>query len=247
MWVWCGFILGYCRDKMVKKPIILLFGASSGIASELLKLFKKKFIIYAFYNKTKISTKLNCKKIKINLFKNKEILSKLKNINFKNHKIILINFASIKIDKLSLYINDKDLSQTFQINTFSFLKILQILLPKMIKSKWGRIINISSTGGLIGDKGTLLYSTSKNASLSMMNVMSQEYAVYNITFNTLILGNFNFGLYKNLSKDIKNKIINKIPSKKTGKIINIYNAIKFLVESDYVNGASIKIDGGYQT
>ena len=116
----------------------------------------------------------------------------------------------------------------------------------MIRSKWGRVINISSTGGLAGEKGTLLYSTSKNASLSMMNVMAQEYGVFNITFNTLILGNFNFGLFKLLKKDIKENILNKIPTKKTGGVINIYNAIKFIIESDYVNGASIRIDGGYQ-
>lgn len=231
---------------MVKKPIILLFGASSGIGSELIKFFKNRFKVYAFYNQNKISTKLNLKKIKLNLYKNTEILSKLKKINIKNKNIIIINFASIKIDKLSLDVNNKDLMQTFQINMFSFLKVLQILLPTMIKSKWGRVINISSTGGLIGEKGTLLYSASKNATLSMIKVMSQEYGAFNITFNNLILGNFNFGLFKILNKDIKNKIIKNIPSKKTGKIINIYNAIRFLIGSDYVNGASIKIDGGYQ-
>ena len=230
---------------MVKKPIILLFGASSGIASELVKFLKKKYIIHAFYNQNKIKTKPNLKTIKLNHLNNKEINSKLKKINIKNNKIIVINFASIKIDKLSLYINDRNMKKTFQINTFSFLKILQTILPSMIKTKWGRVINISSTGGLTGDKGTLLYSASKNATLSMMKVMSQEYATFNITFNTLVLGNFNFGLFKLLNKSIKEEIIKKIPSKKTGKIVNIYNAIKFLIESDYVNGSSIKIDGGY--
>lgn len=115
----------------------------------------------------------------------------------------------------------------------------------MIKNKWGRVINISSTGGLAGDKGTLLYTSSKNASLGIMRVMSQEYAIFNITFNTLLLGNFNFGMFKLLNKKIQDKVLKKIPSKKTGKVVNIYNAIKFLINSDYVNGASIKIDGGY--
>lgn len=230
---------------MVKKPIILLFGASSGIASELVKFFKKKYPIYAFYNQNKIKAKSKLKTIKLNHLSNKDIISKLKKIDIKNNKIIIINFASIKIDKLSLYIDDKNVKKTFQINTFSFLKILQIILPLMIKTKWGRVINISSTGGLIGDKGTLLYTASKNASLGMMKVMSQEYATFNITFNTLVLGNFNFGLFKLLDKNIKEEIVKKIPSKKTGKVINIYNAIKFLIDSDYVNGSSIKIDGGY--
>ena len=231
---------------MVKKPIILLFGASSGIASELIKFFKKKFIIYAFYNQKKITSKLKLKKIKLNLLRNDEISTKLKKLSLKSQKITIINFASIKIDKLSFNINNKNLKQTFQINTFSFFKILQILLPIMMKSKWGRVIDISSTGGLAGEKGTLLYSVSKNASLSMMKVLSQEYGAFNITFNSLLLGNFDVGLFKLLKQDIKNEILKKIPSKKTGNIINIYNAIKFLINSDYVNGSSIKIDGGYQ-
>ena len=238
--------MGSCRNKMVKKPTIFLFGASSGIASELIKFFKKKYIIYAFYNQKKINSKIKIRKIKLNQLYNKEIFAKLKKINLKSPKIIVVNFASIKIDKLLLDINDKDINQTYQINTFSFLKILQILIPFMIKHKWGRVINISSTGGLAGEKGTLLYSSSKNASLSMMRVLSQEYGAFNITFNSLILGNFDYGLFKLLKQNLKNEILKKIPSRKTGKIINIYNAIKFLIESDYVNGSSIKIDGGYQ-
>ena len=237
--------MGSSRNKMVKKPIILFFGASSGIVEEILKYFKNNYQIYAFYNKNNPKKKHNLKKkIKLNLLSDKDILNKIKKINFHNSKIIVVNFASVKIDKISLFVNNQDIKKTFQINTFSFLKIIQIILPFMMKFKWGRVINISSTGGLIGDKGTLLYSSSKNATHSMIEVMSKEYANFNITFNTLKLGNFNFGLYKLLKKEVKEEILKKVPSHKTGNIKNIYNAIKFLIESDYVNGSSIKIDGG---
>jgi|TARA_B110000914_G_C15492310_1_gene461310 NAD(P)-dependent dehydrogenase (short-subunit alcohol dehydrogenase family) len=230
---------------MVKKPILLVFGGSSAIVEELLKYFKKKYQIYVFYNKNVPKKNRNIKeKIKLNLFSDKELLSKIRKINFNNSKIVIVNFASIKIDKISLFINQQDIKRTFQINTFSFLKILQILLPTMMKLRWGRVINISSTGGLVGDKGTLLYSSSKNATHSMIKVMSKEYAAFNITFNTLKLGNFNFGLFKLLKKEVKEEILKKVPSHKTGNVKNIYNAIKFLIESDYVNGSSIKIDGG---
>ncbi len=237
--------MGGGRNKMVKKPIILFFGGSSGIVKETLKYFKNNYEIYAFYNKNNPKNKLKLKKkVKLNLLSDKDILNKIKKINFTNSKIIIVNFASVKIDKISLFVNNKDIKKTFQINTFSFLKILQIILPFMMKFKWGRVINISSTGGLIGDKGTLLYTSSKNATHSMIEVMSKEYANFNITFNTLKLGNFNFGLYKLLKKEVKEKILKKIPNHKTGNVKNIYNAIKFLIESDYVNGSSIKIDGG---
>ena len=116
----------------------------------------------------------------------------------------------------------------------------------MMKNNWGRIINISSTGGASGEKGTMLYSMSKNATHGIMQVMSKEYGKFNITFNTLKLGNFNYGLFKKLDKNLQKKILEKIPSKKTGDVKNIFFAIEFLMNSDYVNGSSINIDGGYK-
>ena len=85
---------------------------------------------------------------------------------------------------------------------------------------------------------------SKNATLSMMRVMSKEYGKFNITFNTLKLGNFNLGLFKKLNKDFRKKLLDKVPSKKTGNIKDILFAIDFLIKTDYVNGSSINIDGG---
>ena len=113
-----------------------------------------------------------------------------------------------------------------------------------MRNNWGRVINISSTGGLRGDLGTSLYTSSKNAVLGLFNVLSKEYAKFNITFNTISLGSFDTGMFEKLPNKVKNKILENIPSKKNGSFKNILNGIKFLKESDYVNGSIIKIDGG---
>ncbi|MDC3114512.1 SDR family oxidoreductase, partial [Candidatus Pelagibacter sp.] len=144
----------------------------------------------------------------------------------------------------SLYVEEKDYKKTMEVNVNSFLKIINKVIPYMMKNNWGRVINVSSTGGILGDKGTILYSMSKNATLSMMRVMSKEYGKFNITFNTLKLGNFNHGLFKKLNKDYRKKLLDKVPSKKTGNIKDILFAIDFLIKTDYVNGSSINIDGG---
>ena len=115
----------------------------------------------------------------------------------------------------------------------------------MMKNKWGRVINFSSTGGAEGEIGTLLYTSSKNASHSMVKVMSKEFAQFDITFNTINLGNFNTGLYKKLDLRKRNKIIEKIPSKKTGDFKDIYNAINFLIQTPYATGSAVNVDGGY--
>ena len=116
----------------------------------------------------------------------------------------------------------------------------------MVKNKWGRIINISSTGGERGDVGTTVYTTSKLASNGITKIISKEFARFGITSNTIKLGNFNTGMFLNLNANIKKKILNDIPSKKTGKISNIYRAISFLIQSEYTNNAILNIDGGYR-
>ena len=237
--------MGYCKNKMVKKNLILFFGSSGGIGQELNKILIKKYKVISFYNKTRISKKGKLTK-KINFLSNKDINNISKIVNLNNYRIIILNFASIKIDKLSLYVEEKDYKKTMEINVNGFFKVINKVIPFMMKNKWGRVINVSSTGGILGDKGTILYSMSKNATLSMMRVMSKEYGKFNITFNTLKLGNFDLGLFKKLNKEYRKKLLNKVPSKKTGNIKDILFAIDFLIKANYVNGSSINIDGGLE-
>lgn len=231
---------------MVKKKLIIVFGASSGIGKELSKLLSRKYKIIAFYNKNKPKFNNKIQMKKLNFLNDSEIKKISKKINLTNFKIVILNFVSVKIDKMSLFVNKREFNQSVQINIHSYFKIIQAILPSMMKNNWGRIINISSTGGASGEKGTMLYSMSKNATHGIMQVMSKEYGKFNITFNTLKLGNFNYGLFKKLDKNLQKKILEKIPSKKTGDVKNIFFAIEFLMNSDYVNGSSINIDGGYK-
>jgi len=227
--------------------MIIILGGSSSLASNLLPGLAQKDKILCFYNKNKPKVKKkNIEYFKLDLedFKISDLVKNNFAKKIKNQKLSLINFASIKIDKLSLFINDNELNKTLNINFISFFKIIKFILPGMIEKKWGRVISISSTGGMRGDKGTFLYTSSKHASLGMIKSMSKEYGKYNITFNTINLGNFNYGLFKKLSKNKKQKILSSIPSNKTGDIKNIQNAINFIIKSNYVNNSEISIDGG---
>jgi len=223
----------------------IFIGSNSGISKKILSYPLGKEKIIALYRKKKpdlkkkniIYKKFN---IKQNSFSNiVSIINKQK-----DKKITIVNFSSLKIDKLSIKINKKDLKDTFEVNLFGYFNFLQYILPIMMRNKWGRVINISSTGGLRGDIGTSLYTSSKNASLGLFKVLSKEYAKFNITFNTISLGSFNTGMYEKLSKKVKDRIIENIPSKKNGSFINIVNGIKFLKNNNYVNGSLLNIDGG---
>jgi len=225
--------------------MIIISGANGGIGNKIINFLPKgnKIVAIYFKNKPTIKNK-NIKLAKIDFSKLNSI-NIFKSINFKNEKrITFLNLASIKTNKLSLNVSLNELKKNFAVNSLSYFVIIKQLLPIMIKNKWGRVINFSSTGGMRGDMGTLSYTSSKHSSLGMNKVFSKEYAKFNITFNTINLGSFKTGMYEKLNKKIQNKILKEIPSGKTGKFCNIRNAIRFIISSDYVNGTEINIDGG---
>ena len=227
--------------KMEKDYIIILSGASGGIGRELLKHYSKNYKVIALYNnnKPKIVNK-NIEYLKINFLKK----IKIKKKGFTNKKIIFVNLASKKTDKLLINYSFAEWKNTLQVNVSSVFLILKILIPEMIKNRWGRIINFSSTDGLNGDIGTIAYSSSKHALHGINNVISKEYAKFGITSNILILGNFNYGMFKKLNSLKQAQLLKKVPSGKTGSIDNIINALDFITKSNYLNGSEINIDGG---
>ena len=223
----------------------IFIGSNSGIGQEVLKLPLGNEKIIALYRNKKPNIKNKNIKFKKFDLKNNDFSNLISFLDKqKDKKITLVNFSSIKNDKLSIQITNREFKDTFDINLFNYFNLIQKILPLLMRNKWGRIINISSTGGLRGEIGTSLYTSSKNASLGLFKVLSREYAKFNITFNTISLGSFNTGMFKKLNKKIQSQIIENIPSKKNGSFHNIVNGIKFLKNSNYVNGSIIKIDGG---
>ena len=231
----------------MKKKIFIISGASSGIFQEILKkkLFRREKIVAIYNSAIKLNKSNNIDYIKID-FTNKSNLNRHFKMIKKYKKIIFINFASRKSNKTLLNITKDDFINDFKINTLSYFEICKILLPEMMKSHWGRIINISSTGGEKGDIGTTSYTATKLASNGITNIISKEFARFSITSNTIKLGNFNTGMFSNLNDDLKKKLLKEIPAGKTGNVKNIYKAINFLINSEYANNATINIDGGYR-
>jgi len=226
---------------MEKNKLIIITGASGGLGLNILKHFSAYHKVLAIYNKNKPKfINSNITYLKINFLK--KIKINIKYFNFKN--IVLINLASIKRDGLLINYNLKDWKDVFKVNVESNFEITKIILKQMMNNKWGRVINFSSSDGSKGDVGTAAYTSSKLAIHGINKVISKEYAKFNITSNVLLLGNFNFGMFKSLSRVKQNELLNKVPSKKYGHIKNIYNAIEFIINSDYVNNSEIKIDGG---
>ena len=224
--------------------MIILTGASGGIGKEILQDLSKFDEVIAIYNKAKPKIDSNKKSI---LFQNLNLSDEgqinefvEKNKTVLNH-ITIIHCAGVSENSLVINQKKKIWDDVIGVNLTANFLLTKALVPLMIKQNWGRVIHLSS---IRVAAGTLSYSTTKHGLLGMSKVIAKEYAKFNITSNCLILGAFNTGMFQSLSEKIKKEMISQIPSRKLGSVKNITNAIKFIVNSPFVNGASISIDGG---
>ncbi len=159
-------------------------------------------------------------------------------------RITVVNFAARKIDKLFINIDAADVADVLDTNLGVNFIVLPPLVRKMVSTKWGRIIFLSSTGALRGDSGLTLYSTAKTGLVGLARSLAREYGRFGITANVLSLGYFDTGLMDSIPERLRSKMITDIPSRKLGDATNIAEGIRFLIRADYVNGAVIPIDGG---
>jgi acetoacetyl-CoA reductase/3-oxoacyl-[acyl-carrier protein] reductase len=117
-------------------------------------------------------------------------------------------------------------------NLLGVQRVLRRIIPLMRKKKFGRIILFSSVVPQMGVMGTSAYAASKSALWGLSKAVAKENAGFGITINTLNLGYFNIGM------------VEDIPVKKLGDPENIFNAVEFLLKSDYITGSCIDLNGG---
>ena len=227
--------------------MIIITGASGGIGASIVDKLSKLEKIIAVYNSSNsiVKNSNNVEWIKSDLRSISGVEKVINEVSkYSDQKISLLNMSAIKNDSL-LVTHDLNLwDESISLNLTSPFYFAKLLIPLMIKNKWGRFMFVSSTGGMRGDIGTASYSASKMGLIGLSRVISKEYSKFNITSNVISLGTFDTGLFHDLSEKKRNEIIETIPSKKPGDIENIINSVDFIIKSDYVNGSIINIDGG---
>tara|TARA_B110000008_G_scaffold274094_1_gene309357 strand:- start:2304 stop:3017 length:714 start_codon:yes stop_codon:yes gene_type:complete len=229
--------------------LYIVVGAGSGLGYEFVKNVSKKNKTIGTYNKTQREGNKNTIFLKVNLENKRQIekFFKEKKSFINKFKIItFINFATYKKDSLILNIKDKDITKTFSINLFSNIFFIQNLIKNFYLKKLN-IIFISSSLGKSVDAGTLLYSSSKISLESLMKSIVIEYSDFDIRCNTLVLGFFKSPLWNRLNDVKKNNITKLLPSKKIGKVSNIFNTIKFIEKNDNINSSLVYLDSGFRS
>ena len=159
---------------------------------------------------------------------------------------ILINNAAIIHGGLFIKTSDEMLRKTFEINFFKPYKLMQNVLPYMLKNKFGRIINITSLAGEIGDAGMSAYSASKAALAAASKSIAAEYGKRGITVNCIAPGLIETKALKTINPAYLNLIKTQIPSRRFGTPEEIASLATYLAseKSAYINGQIININGG---
>ena len=236
-----------------KNKNILITGASGGIGNELVK----KFVLLGG-NVLGSGTKAE----KLDLLKKKYPNIKVKKFDISEHSRIeefidnvslelggldiLINNAGINMDNLSLRMKDDEWKKVIDINLTSTFFLSKHAIKKMLKNKFGRIVNITSVVGHTGNLGQANYSASKAGIIGMSKSLAMEYAKKNITVNCVAPGFIVSDMTINIAEKVKMYLTSKIPMGKLGTGEDVSNCVAFLSseQASYVTGETIHVNGG---
>ena len=156
------------------------------------------------------------------------------------------NNAGITKDNLSLRMKSEEWQKVIDINLTSTFYLCKSAIKKMLKNKFGRIVNVTSIVGHTGNIGQGNYSASKAGVVAMSKSLAIEYAKKNITINCVSPGFIKTNMTDNISEKFKSELISRIPMNRLGTGEDISNTIAFLSSesSSYITGETIHVNGG---
>ena len=236
-----------------KSKNILITGASGGIGNELVR----KFVSLGG-NVLGSGTKAE----KLDLLKKRYPNIKVKRFDMAEHQRveefidnvflelggldILINNAGTNMDNLSLRMKYDEWKKVIDINLTSTFLLSKYAIKKMLKNKYGRIVNITSVVGHTGNSGQSNYAASKAGIIGMSKSLAIEYAKKNITVNCVSPGFIVSDMTMNIAEKVKIYLTSRIPMGKLGTGEDVSNCVAFLssTEASYITGETIHVNGG---
>ena len=236
-----------------KDKNILITGASGSIGNDLVK----KFVslggnVFGSGTKTEKLDELKKKypTIKVKKFdiaEHSRIEEFIENVVLELGGLdILINNAGINKDNLSLRMKDEEWKKVLDINLTSTFLLSKYAIKKMLKNKFGRVVNITSVVAHTGNLGQSNYSASKAGIIGMSKSLAIEYAKKNITINCVSPGFIVSDMTINIAEKVKLFLTSRIPMGKLGTGDDVSNCVAFLSsdQASYVTGETIHVNGG---
>ena len=237
----------------LKNKKILITGATGGIGNSLVEKFNSlgSLILATGTNEEKLNNlKKRYPKITIERFKLDEH-EKIENfIEIANKKLngldVLINNAGITLDNISIRMTEENWKRVLDINLTSTFLMCKHSIKKMLKNKYGKIINITSIVGHTGNLGQANYAASKAGIIAFSKSLAIEYAKKKININCVSPGFIKTEMTEKINEDYKKLLINKIPAGELGNGEDVSNCVAFLASdmANYINGETIHVNGG---
>jgi len=236
-----------------KNKKILITGASGGIGKELVKKFVSLGgeVLGSGTNTEKLdSIKKQFSSIKVKKFDisdHSRIEEFIDNVSLELGGLdILINNAGVNKDNLSLRMKDEEWKKVIDINLTSTFLLSKHSIKKMLKTKFGRIVNITSVVGHTGNLGQSNYSASKSGIIGMSKSLAIEYAKKNITINCVSPGFIISDMTMNIAEKVKLYLTSRIPMGKLGTGEDVSNCVAFLSsdQASYITGETVHVNGG---
>jgi len=162
------------------------------------------------------------------------------------HIHCLVNNAGITKDQLFMRMNSDDWNSVINTNLNGVFYLTKSLIKSMVKSKYGRIINISSVAGLMGNAGQVNYASSKAALSGFTKSLAKELASRNITVNNVCPGFIESDMTKELSDAQLENALQQIPLQRFGTAEEVASLVAYLLSdaANYITGQELSIDGG---
>ena len=159
---------------------------------------------------------------------------------------VLVNNAGINMDNLSLRMKDEEWKKVIDLNLGSTFFLCKYAIKKMLKNKYGRIVNITSIVGHTGNLGQANYAASKAGIIGMTKSLAIEYAKKNITLNCVSPGFIQSNMTDKIVESIKAVLTSRIPMSKLGTGEDVANTAAFLSSeaASYITGETIHVNGG---
>ena len=238
----------------LKEKKVLITGATGGIGSAMAKRMAKQGadLVLSGTKKDSLETLSNeigdnCYSFAADLAKKEEIknlviwaIEKMGSID------ILVNNAGITRDNLSIRMSDEDWDDVINVNLTASFLLSRDCLKVMLKKRWGRIINITSVVGVMGNAGQSNYAASKAGMIGMTKSIASEVASRGITVNCISPGYVVTAMTDKISDAAKENILQNTPVGRFGKAEEIADWAIYLAsnEADYITGQNINVNGG---
>lgn len=170
----------------------------------------------------------------------KEVLAKYKKVD------ILVNNAGVTRDNLIMRMSEEDYDAVLDTNLKGAFNLIRHFSRSFIKQRSGKIINISSVSGVLGNAGQANYSASKAGLIGLTKSVAREFASRGINVNAVAPGFIDTDMTRNMTEDARKELNSMIPMGKMGSTKNIADLVLFLAgeNSDYITGQVICVDGG---